>query len=38
MALKSSPTSKKDKQRLRELKLRRDKQDKIIRIIKGIKK
>jgi hypothetical protein len=30
-----SPTSKRDKERLRQLKLRRDEQDRIIRIIKG---
>jgi hypothetical protein len=30
-----SPTSKRDNERLRQLKLRRDEQDRIIRIIKG---
>jgi hypothetical protein len=35
MALRMSPTSKRDKERLRQLKLRRDEQDRIIRIIKG---
>jgi hypothetical protein len=29
-----SPTSKRDKERLRQLKLRREEQDRIIRIIK----
>jgi hypothetical protein len=33
-----SPTNKRDKERLRQLKLRRDEQDRIIRIIKGIRK
>jgi hypothetical protein len=33
-----SPTSKRDKERLRQLKFRREEQDRIIRIIKGIKK
>jgi hypothetical protein len=33
-----SPTSKRDKERLRQLKLREEGQDRIIRIIKGIKK
>jgi len=33
-----SPTSKRDKERLRQLKLRIEEQDKIIRIIKGLKK
>jgi hypothetical protein len=32
-----SPTNKRDKERLRELQLRREGQDRIIRIIKGIK-
>jgi hypothetical protein len=32
-----SPTSKRDKERLRQIQLRRE-QDRIIRIIKGIKK
>jgi hypothetical protein len=38
MALRMSPTSKRDKERLREFKLRAEEQDRIIRIIKGIKK
>ncbi len=38
MALRMSPTNKKDKERLRQLKLREEEQDRIIRIIKGIKK
>jgi hypothetical protein len=38
MALRSSPTSKKDKERLTQLKLREEEQDRIIRIIKGTKK
>jgi len=38
MALRISPTSKRDKERLRQLKHRREEQDRIIRIIKGIKK
>jgi uncharacterized Zn finger protein (UPF0148 family) len=38
MALRMSPTSKKDKERLRQIQLRREEQDRIIRIIKGIKK
>jgi hypothetical protein len=33
-----SPTNKRDKERLRQLKLREEEQDKIIRIIKGTKK
>jgi hypothetical protein len=33
-----SPTNKMDKERLRQLKLREEKQDRIIRIIKGTKK
>jgi hypothetical protein len=33
-----SPTSKRDKERLRQIQLRRKEQDRIIRIIKGIKK
>jgi hypothetical protein len=32
-----SPTSKRDKERLRQLQLRREEQDRIIRIIKGDK-
>jgi len=38
MALRMSPTNKRDKERLRQLKLREEEQDRIIRIIKGIKK
>jgi hypothetical protein len=38
MALQMSPTSKRDKDRLRQLQLRREEEDRIIRIIKGIKK
>jgi hypothetical protein len=39
MALKTLPTSKRDKERLRQLQLRtEEEQDRIIRIIKGIKK
>jgi hypothetical protein len=38
MALQMSETSKKDKERRRQLKLREEEQDRIIRIIKGIKK
>jgi len=38
MTLRTSPTSKRDKERLRQIKLRREEQDRIIRIIKGIKK
>jgi len=38
MALRSSPTSRKDKERLRQLKIKVKEQDKIIRIITGIKK
>jgi hypothetical protein len=37
MALRMSPTSKSDKERLRQLQLRREEQDRIIRIIKGTK-
>ena len=37
MALRMSPTSKQDKERLRQLKLRIEEQDRIIRIIKGTK-
>jgi len=33
-----SPTSKRDKERLRQIQLRREEQDTMIRIIKGIKK
>jgi uncharacterized Zn finger protein (UPF0148 family) len=35
MALRVSPTSKRDKARLRQLQIRRDEQDRIIKIIKG---
>jgi len=38
MALITSPTNKRDKERLRQLQLRTEEQDRIIRIIKGIKK
>ena len=37
MALKTLPTSKRDKERLREFKLRAEEQDRIIRIIMGKK-
>lgn len=37
MALRMSTTSKRDKEKLRQLKLRREEQDRIIKIIKGIK-
>jgi hypothetical protein len=33
-----SPTNKRDKEKLRQSQLRREEQDRIIRIIKGIKK
>jgi len=33
-----SPTNKRDKERLRQLQLREEEQDRIIRIIKGTKK
>jgi len=39
MTLRASPTSKRDKERLRQLQLRREKeQDRIIKIVEGIKK
>jgi len=38
MALRTSPTNKRDKERLRQLKLREEERDRIIRIIKGINK
>ena len=38
MASLMSSTNKRDKERLRQLQLRREEQDRIIRIIKGIKK
>jgi hypothetical protein len=38
MALRMSPTNKRDKERLRQLQPRREEQDSIIRIIKGTKK
>jgi hypothetical protein len=38
MALGMSPNNKRDKERLREFKLRAEEQDRIIRITKGIKK
>ncbi|MGB7954913.1 MAG: hypothetical protein WCF23_13120 [Candidatus Nitrosopolaris sp.] len=37
MAWRTSPTDKRDKERLRQLQLRREEQDRIIRIIKGDK-
>jgi hypothetical protein len=37
MALRMSPTNKRNKERLRKLQLTRKEQDRIIRIIKGIK-
>src|SRR6266704_6578049 len=37
MTLRMSPTSKRDKERLRQSKLRRQEQDRIIGIIKGTK-
>jgi predicted amidophosphoribosyltransferase len=37
MALRSSSTSKRDKERLRQLQVRREEQDRIIKVIKGIK-
>jgi len=33
-----SPTSKRDKERLRQIQHRREEEDRIIRIIKGIRK
>jgi hypothetical protein len=38
MALRVSPTNQRDKERLRQLQLKREEQDKIIRIMKGTKK
>ena len=38
MALRMLPPSKRDKERLRQSRLREEEQDRIIRIIKGIKK
>jgi hypothetical protein len=39
MALRVSPTNRRDKERLRQLQLRREEeQDRIIRIIKGTKR
>jgi hypothetical protein len=38
MALRMSPTNKRDKERRRQLKLREEEQDRIIRAIKGTKK
>ncbi|GEM_PF-2931642 len=38
MALRVSPNNNRDKERLRQLTLREEEQDRIIRIIKGIKK
>jgi hypothetical protein len=37
MALRMSPTSKRDKERLRQSRLREEEQDRIIRIIKAVK-
>ncbi|MGB7953097.1 MAG: hypothetical protein WCF23_03880 [Candidatus Nitrosopolaris sp.] len=38
MALRMSPINRRDKERLRQSRLREEEQDRIIRIIKGIKK
>jgi len=38
MALRMSPTSKKDKEKLKQIQLGKEEQDRIIRMIKGIKK
>ena len=38
MALRMSPTNRRDKEKLRQSQLRREEQDRIIRIIKGTKK
>jgi uncharacterized Zn finger protein (UPF0148 family) len=38
MALRMSPAIKRDNERMKQLKLRQEEQDRIIRIIKGIKK
>jgi hypothetical protein len=38
MALRTSPTNRREKERLRQLTLREEEQDRIIRIINGIKK
>jgi hypothetical protein len=37
MALRMSPTNKREKEKLRQLQLRREEQDRIIRIIKGVR-
>jgi len=37
MALRTSPTNKRDKERLRQLQLTRKEKDRKIRIVKGIK-
>jgi hypothetical protein len=37
MALRTSPTNKRDKERLRQLQLTREEKDRKIRIVKGIK-
>ena len=37
MALRASPTSKRDKERLKQIQLRREEQDRIIRNMKGTK-
>ena len=38
VALRMSPTNRRDKEKLRQSQLRREEQDRIIRIIKGTKK
>lgn len=38
IALRISPTTKRDKERLRQIQLRREEQERIIRIINGTKK
>jgi hypothetical protein len=35
---RASPTSKRDKEKLRQFRFRREERDRIIRIIKGLKK
>jgi hypothetical protein len=37
MALRASPTSKRDKERLKQIRLRREEQDRIIRNMNGTK-
>jgi hypothetical protein len=37
MALRASPTSKRDKERLKQIQLRREEQDRTIRNMKGTK-